>query len=159
LTLRLSIASNPRLPVGRIKNEKELRGNGENRPPIGVNVDLICADAAEFLFPSNVGGVLSTLTLSIIPGAGRVVHECCRALAPGRWFVNLDMAWPRWCPRWWRHVLFFLRAYGVTKDVLRRRAWDDIYAAMKAQLVHVSRKKYWLGFFYLACGTRQREPD
>jgi len=64
------------------------------------------------------------------------------------------MAWPKYCPVWWRHVLFFLQSYGVTGEVIRRRPWDIVWKTMVQHLVDVSRKKFWMGFFYLASGIR-----
>ena len=122
------------------------------------NVELVCADATAFEFPEQVGGVLSTYALTLIPECGRVVANGCRALAPGRYFVALDMAWPRRCPLWWRHVLFFLRAYGVTGEVLRRQPWQSVWTTMQQQLVDVTRRSYWMGFFYLAAGKTSHSP-
>lgn len=116
------------------------------------NVELVCADAAEFEFPSHVDAVLSTYTLTLVPDRGRVISNACEALAPGGRIVILDMAWPRYCPLWWRHVLFFLRSYGVTVEVLRRRPWEVVQTLMKELFQDVSVRRFWFGFFYLACG-------
>ena len=64
------------------------------------------------------------------------------------------MAWPTGMPVWFRHVLFFLQAYGVTAEVIKRRPWEIVYKAMKQHLVDVIRKQFWMGFFYLASGVR-----
>jgi hypothetical protein len=50
-------------------------------------------------------------------------------------------------------VLFFLRAYGVTAEVLKRRPWDVVQKAMAAGLNDVARRRFWFGFFYLYSGT------
>ena len=118
-----------------------------------TNVQLVCADASEFVFPPRVDAVLSTYTLTLVPQPGRVVVNACRALAPGGRLVILDMAWPRYCPLWWRHVLFFLRAYGVTAEVLQRHPWDAVQRAMAEGLNDVARRRFWFGFFYLCSGT------
>ena len=118
-----------------------------------ANVQLVCADASQFKFPPRVDSVLSTYALTLVPGPGRVVSNAIEALTPGGRLVVLDMAWPRYCPLWWRHVLFFLRSYGVTADVLRRRPWETVKRAMEDHLSHVTRRKFWFGFFYLASGT------
>ena len=118
------------------------------------NVTLVQADATRFQFPAKVGGIISTLALTLIPECGRVVSNGCEALAAGRRWVVLDMAWPKYCPVWWRHVLFFLQSYGVTGEVIRRRPWDTVWKTMEQHLMDVSRQKFWMGFFYLASGTR-----
>lgn len=119
------------------------------------NVQLVCADASQFEFPESVDAVLSTYTLTLVPDCGQVVIKACESLSPRGRFVVLDMAWPRYCPLWWRHILFFLRSYGVTADVLRRRPWELVQKAMEENLTDVTRKSYWFGFFYLCYGPAQ----
>ena len=118
-----------------------------------ANVQLVCSDAAQFEFPPKVDAVVSAYTLTLVPACERVISNAFAALATGGRLVILDMSWPRYCPLWWRHVLFFLRSYGVTADVLRRRPWKIVQNSMKELLQDYSQKQFWFGFFYLACGT------
>jgi len=118
-----------------------------------INIQLLCADASQFEFPPGVNGVLSTYALTLIPECGRVVSRARDALVSGGRLVVLDMAWPRYCPLWWRHVLFFLRSYGVTADVLSRRPWETVQGAMEDRFINIVRRKFWFGFFYLASGV------
>ena len=118
-----------------------------------TNVQLVCSDAAQFEFSSKVDAVVSAYTLTLVPDCGRVISNAIAALATGGRLVILDMSWPKYCPLWWRHVLFFLRSYGVTADVLRRRPWKIVQKSMKELLQDYSQKQFWFGFFYLACGT------
>ena len=117
-----------------------------------ANVQLVCADAAQFVFPSHVDAVLSTYTLTLVPDCGLVVSNACEALAPGGRIAVLDMAWPRYCPLWWRHTLFFLRSYGVTVEVLHRRPWELVQTSMMELFQDFSVRHFWFGFFYLAYG-------
>jgi len=121
------------------------------------NVELICADAAQFEFPPRVDGILSAYTLILVPDGGRVIANACEALRPDGCLSILDMAWPRYCPLWWRHVLFFLRSYGVTKGILRARPWRGVQDAMAERLVDYSSRQRWFGFFYLADGRKPSE--
>jgi demethylmenaquinone methyltransferase/2-methoxy-6-polyprenyl-1,4-benzoquinol methylase len=118
-----------------------------------TNIQLVCADASLFEFPLHVDAVLSTYALTLIPDCGRIVSRACDALTPGGRLVVLDMAWPRYCPLWWRHVLFFLRSYGVIADVLRRRPWEIVTREMEERLVKVTLRKFWFDFFYLSSGA------
>ena len=118
-----------------------------------ANIQLVCSDAAQIDFPSKVDAVVSTYTLTLVPDCGRVISNALTALAPGGRLVILDMSWPKYCPLWWRHVLFFLRSYGVTADVLRRRPWEIVQRSMKELFQDFSQRQFWFGFFYLACGT------
>ena len=123
------------------------------------NVELICADAAQFELERPVDGVLSAYALILIADSPRVVEKACAALKPGGRLSILDMSWPQFCPLWWRHVLFFLRSYGVTADILRARPWLAVQQSMMDRLVGFSCRRFWFGFFYLASGTAHSEPN
>jgi ubiquinone/menaquinone biosynthesis C-methylase UbiE len=118
------------------------------------NVELVTGDAAQFTFPPSVDGILPTFALILVPECGQIVRNACQALGHGGHLVVLDMAWPAGWPGWFRHMLFFLRSYGVTDRVLRRRPWDTIWRTMEETLVDTSRKTFFMGAFYLATGTR-----
>jgi ubiquinone/menaquinone biosynthesis C-methylase UbiE len=124
------------------------------------NVELVQADASSYEFPTQVDGILSTFALTFIPQAKLVIQHGCRALAPGRRWVVLDMSWPRAWPLWLRHLLFFLRlpSYGITGEVLRQRPWQTVWSAIQQNLVEVERQPFWMGFFYLAWGIQPKPP-
>lgn len=123
------------------------------------NVELVQSDATQYEFPTQVDGVISTFALTFIPDCGRVIQNGCKALAPGRRWVVLDMAWPTRWPPWWRPLLFFLRlpSYGITADVVQRRPWQTIWRTMERHLVNVARKQFLMGFFYLASGEQPHD--
>jgi ubiquinone/menaquinone biosynthesis C-methylase UbiE len=120
------------------------------------NVELVQSDATQYQFPTQVDGIISTFALTFVPDCERVIQHGCWALAPGRQWVVLDMAWPTRWPLWWRHLLFFLRlpSYGITADVVQRRPWQTIWSTMERHLINVARKQFWMGFFYLASGEQ-----
>lgn len=120
------------------------------------NIELVQNDAAQYVFPSQVDGIISTFALSFIPDCTRVIQNGAEALSPGRKWVVLDMAWPDGLPLWLRHGLFFLRSWGITEDVIQRRPWKMVWQTMRRQLADLERKQFWLGFFYLASGMRPR---
>ncbi len=118
------------------------------------NVELVQSDAVQFEFPNQVDGIISAFALTFIPDCARVIHNGSQALAPGGMWVVLDMAWPAGLPLWGRRILFFLSSYGITADVVSRRPWELVHRSMKQYLADVTRKHFWLGFFYLASGRR-----
>ena len=118
------------------------------------NVELVCVDAAQYAFPIRVDSILSTYALILIPECGRVIANGCIALVPGGRFVVLDMAWPANLSLNWRHVLFLLRSYGVTLETLQRRPWQTVWNNMQDRLEDFSMKKLWMGFMYLASGSK-----
>lgn len=117
------------------------------------NIHLVCADAAQFAYPPQVAGVLSTFALILVSNGDRAVGNACRALASEGRLVVLDMAWPNFCPLWWRHVLFFLQKYGVTKEILHRRPWETVQQTMQGSLRCITQQSFWFGFFYLWTGS------
>jgi demethylmenaquinone methyltransferase/2-methoxy-6-polyprenyl-1,4-benzoquinol methylase len=123
------------------------------------NVELVQSDATQYEFPTQVDGIISTFTLTFVPDCERVIQNGCRALVPGRLWVVLDMAWPNGWPLWWRHLLFFLPSYGITKDVIQRRPWQTIWRTMERHLIDGARKQFWMGFFYLASGKQPHHSD
>jgi len=124
------------------------------------NVELVQADAVQYQFPTQVDGILSTFALSFVPQAKLVIQNGCRALAPGRHWVVLDMAWPAALPMWLYPLLFFLRlsSSGISGEVIRRRPWQTVWSTMQQSLVEVERQPFWMGFFYLAWGTQPQPP-
>jgi demethylmenaquinone methyltransferase/2-methoxy-6-polyprenyl-1,4-benzoquinol methylase len=120
------------------------------------NVELVQSDAAHYVFPGRVDGVISTFALTFVPDCASVIGNGCRALAPGRHWVVLDMAWPDGWPQWLRHLLVFLPAYGITADVFHRRPWQIVQEAMEQHLAGVVRQQFWMGFFYLTAGRQSR---
>jgi demethylmenaquinone methyltransferase/2-methoxy-6-polyprenyl-1,4-benzoquinol methylase len=120
------------------------------------NVDLVQSDAAQYVFPDRVDGIISTFALTFVPDCARVIQNGRWALAPGRHGVVLDMAWPNGWPQWLRHLLPFLPASGITADVIQRRPWQTIQEAMDRHLTDVVRKQFWMGFFYLTAGRKSR---
>jgi demethylmenaquinone methyltransferase/2-methoxy-6-polyprenyl-1,4-benzoquinol methylase len=118
------------------------------------NVELVQSDAAQYQFPAQVDGIISTFALTFVPDSARVIQNGCKALAPGRKWVVLDMAWPQGWPLWWRRLLFFLPSYGITADVIQRQPWKTVYQTMQQCLDDVEQQQFWIGFFYLASGKQ-----
>src|SRR5215471_1245599 len=100
------------------------------------NVELVQADATHYLFPTQVDGILSTFALTFVPDGARVIQNGCMALALGRRWVVLDMAWPAALPVWIHPLLSLLRLshYGITGEMIRRRPWQSIWSAMQQSL-------------------------
>lgn len=120
------------------------------------NIELVQSDATQYTFPDHVDGIISAFALSFIPDSKLVIENGSKALAPGRKWVVLDMAWRDGLPLWLQHGLFFLSSWGITRDVIQRRPWKMVLQTMQQHLIEVERKLFWMGFFYLASGTRPR---
>ncbi|HET8823082.1 MAG TPA: methyltransferase domain-containing protein [Thermoleophilaceae bacterium] len=121
------------------------------------NVTLVQADAAEFEFPAEVDGILSTYALTQVPECGEVVARGARALvAGGRWVV-LDLKAPHRTPRWLVQLgIATVRPFASLDYWLARRPWEEIRAAMQEELADLSWAELFLGTAFLAVGAKAR---
>jgi ubiquinone/menaquinone biosynthesis C-methylase UbiE len=118
------------------------------------NVELVQSDAIQYEFPNQINGIIATFALTFMPDGERVILNGCKALAPERKWVVLDMAWPEGWPVWLQHLLFFLPRYGITAEVIARRPWGVVRQTIEQNLGNVEYKSFWKGFFYLISGSQ-----
>jgi ubiquinone/menaquinone biosynthesis C-methylase UbiE len=118
------------------------------------NVVLVQSDAAQYIFPNQVNGIISVFALSFIPENTLVIEHGAKALTLGGKWLVLDMAWPEGWPLWLSRSLFFLSSWGITSDLVQHRPWKRVLQAMQQHLVDVEVKRFGLGFFYIASGTK-----
>lgn len=114
-----------------------------------TNVDLIQVDAARFEFPPDLGGVISTFAITLVPEYDAVIRNAMRALRPGKRIVVLDIKLPERAPDWLVDVgVRIVRPFGITRDLSVRHPWESIQR-------HASRSSmnelYW-GFSYITTG-------
>ncbi len=115
-----------------------------------ANVELVRTDAAAYVFPDQVNGVLSTFALTLVPEFDDVIRRGVVVLAPGGRFVILDFKMPDRAPMWLvRFAVLTMQPFGVTLDLANRHPWESlgIYAEGFAM-----QELYW-GFSYLAIGS------
>jgi ubiquinone/menaquinone biosynthesis C-methylase UbiE len=121
------------------------------------NVSLIQSDAFSFQLPAGVNAILSTFALSLVPECAQVIAHGSTALPPGGRWVVLDFKLPERSPDWLVQVLLpIVRPFAVTEEVVARRPWEAIRAAMQASLVDGSWIELFFGFAFLAAGARER---
>ena len=120
------------------------------------NVSLVQADAAEFDFPPEVDGILSTYALSHVPECGAVIAHGAAALSRGGRWVVLDLKAPDNAPRWLAQLgVAVARPFGSIDEWLRRRPWEAVRAAMQDSLADVSWTELSFGTAFLAAGSRE----
>jgi len=99
-----------------------------------TNVELIQAEAARFEFPPNLGGVLSTFAITLVPEYDEVIRHAARALSPGKRIVVLDFKLPERAPDWLVDLgVWIMRPFAVTRDLAVRHPWESV-------LRHASRR-------------------
>ena len=113
-----------------------------------TNIDLVQSDAVDFVFPTEVDGILSTYALSHVAACGDVIANGAAALSRGgRWAV-LDLKVPDNAPRW------LARPFGSIDEWIARRPWDAVRVAMQETLGDFSWTELSFGTAFLAAGSR-----
>ncbi len=121
------------------------------------NVSLVQADAFSFQFPTGVNAILSTFALLIVPECAEVIAHGSTALSSGGHWVVLDLKLPETSPGWLTPVLLpLVRPFAVTEEVVARRPWDTVRAAMQTHLTDCSWTDLFFGFAFLAAGMREQ---
>jgi demethylmenaquinone methyltransferase/2-methoxy-6-polyprenyl-1,4-benzoquinol methylase len=119
-----------------------------------TNVELVECDASTYEFPSEVGGILSTFALTLVPEYDAVIEHGATALRDGKRWVVADLKMPS---NIFLHLypllLPFFRPFGVTLDLANRHPWESI----KRYLGNVAVESYFLGFTYISCGEKIAE--
>ncbi len=118
-----------------------------------TNVELICSDAAAFRFPPNLGGIISTFALTLVPEFDAVIRNGSDALLPGKHWVVLDFKLPSGrFAKWFVPILVFLtKPFGVQRELAERHPW----ASIEKHLGYVSIIERYFGFTYIAVGTKE----
>ena len=120
------------------------------------NISLVQADAAEFDFPTEVDGILSTYALSHVPECGDVIAHGAEALSRGGRWVVLDLKVPGSAPRWLVQLgIPIVRRFGSIDEWIVRRPWEAIRAAMDDRLADLSWTELFFGTAFLAAGSRR----
>jgi len=120
------------------------------------NVELVECDAATYVFPQGVKGVLSTLAITLIPEYDAIIQRAAEALAPGGRLAIFDMKEPEHWPRWLvRFAAWINRPYGVSLDVADRHPWESV----RRHLRELRFEEFFSGALYLSVGERAAEPE
>jgi demethylmenaquinone methyltransferase/2-methoxy-6-polyprenyl-1,4-benzoquinol methylase len=123
-----------------------------------TNVSLVQADAAEFDFPTEIDGILSTYALSQVPECAEVIAHGAAALSGGRHWVVLDLKLPDNTPRWLMQLgAAIVRPHASIDEWIVRRPWEAIRGAMQDALADLSWTELSYGTAFLAAGSRGPE--
>jgi demethylmenaquinone methyltransferase/2-methoxy-6-polyprenyl-1,4-benzoquinol methylase len=113
------------------------------------NVELVRSDAAAFVWPPRVDGVISTYALTLVPEFDDVIRRAAEALGPGKRMVVVDLKAPQEWPRWLLGaVVALVRPFGVTLDLAERHPWESMHRHFGS----VEVREHYLGTTYVAIG-------
>jgi len=113
------------------------------------NIDLVNMDAASYEFPKGLGGIISTLAITLIPEYDRVIYSGAKALSPGKRFVIFDLKQPFRLPSWLVKVGAFITSpFGVNLELAERHPWESV----ERHLTNTSFTELYLGCAYIVVG-------
>jgi ubiquinone/menaquinone biosynthesis C-methylase UbiE len=118
-----------------------------------LNVDLVKGDAATYVFPSSVDGILSTFALTLVSQFDAVVQNGATALLPGKRFVVLDFKMPSgWLMKSAAPLLAKLLTgpFGGTLEMASRKPWRSL----ENYLVLMQFTNLYLGGAYIAVARK-----
>lgn len=114
-----------------------------------ANVELVQADAAEYVFPSDIGGILSTLAITIVDEYDDVIRRGAEALRPGGRMALFGLKKPGGWPEWLlRLAVWVNKPFGVTLDYADRHPWESV----QRHLREACFREMYLGAAYLSVG-------
>ena len=118
------------------------------------NVELVQADVADYEIGQGVGGVLSTIALTLVPEFDAVIEQASRVLSPGGRLAVLDLKRPEGWPEWLVRMGAWVNSpYGVSLDLADRHPWESV----RRYLQEVEYREFYFGALYLSVGE-VREP-
>src|ERR1700690_3333999 len=119
------------------------------------NVSLVQADAADFEFPAEVDGILSTYALTQVPECAEVIAHGAKALSAGGRWVVLDLKVPGNTPGWLAQLgTAIVRPFASIDEWTMRRPWEAIRGAVQEELADPSWTELFFGTAFLAAGSR-----
>ena len=123
-----------------------------------LNVELVKSDAAVYVFPAAVDGILSTFALTLVPDFDGVIRNGAQALLPGKRFVILDFKRPSgWLMNKVAPLLAKLLTgpFGGTIEMASRKPWESL----EKHLAPIQFTELYYGGAYIAAGEKTRLSD
>jgi len=91
------------------------------------NVVLVKSDIADYKFPKNIDGVISTYAITLSPEFDKVIKRGYQALLPGGRMVILDFKMPNnWLTIFVPFLIWTTKPFGIRKELAVRHPWESI---------------------------------
>lgn len=113
------------------------------------NIELVHADIANYEFPQNTNGILSTFALTLVAEYEEVISRVSLSLDSRGKMVVVDLKKPDQWPLWLVKLgVLVTKPFGVTIDLSERKPWE----AMSKHFAKVTMHELYRGFAYIAVG-------
>lgn len=121
------------------------------------NVELINADASEFVPSEKVDGIITSFAVSLSPNLETILQKYFNILKPNSKFVILDLKLP---DNFWGKFKFLfmpvVKPFGVTDYHIKQKPWETIIRFFNKNLYNVNKEELFAGFSYIISGTNKR---
>ena len=115
------------------------------------NVTLVESDVADYAFPAELDGIISTLALTLSPAFDDVIRRGALALRDGGRVAIVDLKKPEKWPHWLvRFAAWTQSPFGVSLDLAHRHPWESI----RRHLHEVCFREFYHGAMYLSVGEK-----
>lgn len=114
------------------------------------NVELVEHDAATYLFPLHVDGVISAFAITLVPKFDVVITHAAEVLKPGKRMVLLDLKLPHWPQPLVKLAIWLTSGFGVNEEIAKRHPWEDMTKVF--QNLHM--EDIFFGAVYIAMSER-----
>lgn len=120
-----------------------------------TNIELVQSNAANYHFPLEVDGIISTWAMTLIPEYDQVIQNGCQALSPAKRWCILDLRKP---DNWLSFAapllsFLFIRPFGGNLKMADRHPWEPI----QEHLTKTIFIKLLMGFAYIAVGEKKQK--
>jgi demethylmenaquinone methyltransferase/2-methoxy-6-polyprenyl-1,4-benzoquinol methylase len=126
--------------------ERQVKNNGWG------NVTLVNSDAAQYQFPKNINGIVTSYAITLIPEYDSIITRGSYTLSKGGRFVILDFKKPDSWPEWFSKLMLalFIKPYGGTYELKDRHAWKSLEKHLRL----IEFKEFYWGSTYIATGEK-----
>lgn len=126
--------------------ERQVKNNGWG------NVTLVNSDAAQYQFPKNINGIITSYAITLIPEYDSIITRGSDVLNKGGRFVILDFKKPDGWSEWFSKLMLtlFIKPYGGTYELKDRHVWESL----EKQLRLTDFKEFYFGSTYMASGEK-----
>lgn len=118
------------------------------------NVEIVQSDTADYKFPENIQGVISTFALTLVPQYESIIEHASLKLSRGERFVILDLKKPdKWSLWLVQFGVFITKPFCVSFDIADRKPWEK----MKKYFSKMTVRDLYGGFAFIAVGEKNSQ--
>lgn len=115
-----------------------------------TNVELVRKAAADYVFPQDLDGILSTFALTLEPEFDSVISRGARALGRARRLVVMDLRLPAGRLRYLAPLLIWLvKPFAVSMELTKRHPWESVVRHLR----DTTYEERYFGVVYIVSGS------